>query len=556
MADGFDIGSVVAHVTADIKDFKQKINEAKDVTDGFKNQLSGAGEFASKLSKQSMLLAGVVAGGLVVAAKESIDAWKEQEAVMEQQVAVLKSTHHAAGLYEDDLEEQASALQKLTMFSDDAVMGAQNLLLTFTSIKGPIFQQATDTVLDMSQALGQDLKSSSIQLGKALNDPIQGVTALRRVGVSFTEQQLEQIKTMQKSGNIMGAQKLILAELSKEFGGSAVAAGKTFAGQLAILKNSFGELQETAGRMLIQALIPLVKFLTDVAQNPATTKFIEDMALKMKQFFQALAPVGEWIKNNQQLVLTFLTGLGIALGVLLVIGTITALIAALTNPLVLVAIGIAALYTAWQTNFLGIQTTTMAVFEFLKPYIMAVWQIITGYFQVQLAIIVGIVKFAMAIIHGNWTEAWQAIQDMAAGAWAGIKNIFNGALAFIRGWGGSLVSDLVRPFQDAWNKINDFVKKIKDALDFTKRHSPSVVDIVHRGVKEVNKALGNLDAPITGIQTQAAGVAASSGLSGGTIANISIDLGNAIISDEQGAMRIGEKIGDSIIKKLNANIRH
>jgi hypothetical protein len=71
--------------------------------------------------------------------------------------------------------------------------------------------------------LGTDLKGSAVQLGKALNDPIAGVGALSRVGVTFTETQKDMIKTMVEAGNVAGAQTLILDELGKEFGGSAKA---------------------------------------------------------------------------------------------------------------------------------------------------------------------------------------------------------------------------------------------------------------------------------------------------------------------------------------------
>ena len=75
-------------------------------------------------------------------------------------------------------------------------------------------------MLDMSVALGQDATQSAIQLGKALNDPVKGVTALRRVGVSFTAAQIKQIKTLVATGKTLQAQKLILRELNQEFGGS------------------------------------------------------------------------------------------------------------------------------------------------------------------------------------------------------------------------------------------------------------------------------------------------------------------------------------------------
>jgi hypothetical protein len=111
----------------------------------------------------------------------------------------------------------------------------------------------------MSVALGQDMKSSAIQLGKALNDPIKGVTALQRVGVSFTASQKDQIKTLVESGRTLDAQKIILGELTKEFGGSAEAA----ATPLDKLKVHIGNLAEEAGSFLIPAVDKVVTFFDD-----------------------------------------------------------------------------------------------------------------------------------------------------------------------------------------------------------------------------------------------------------------------------------------------------
>lgn len=193
-------------------------------------------------------------GAATAAVVTSIGAFGEAQRVSAQLGAVLKSTAGVAGVTREEVEKMSHALQQQSVFGDEAITSAQSLLLTFTSIGKDVFPDATQTVLNMSQALGQDLKSSSIQLGKALNDPIQGVTALRRVGVSFNEQQLEQIATMQQSGDLMGAQKLILAELAKEFGGSALAASKTFTGQIEVLKNNLNDTQEILGEGMVNAL--------------------------------------------------------------------------------------------------------------------------------------------------------------------------------------------------------------------------------------------------------------------------------------------------------------
>ena len=99
----------------------------------------------------------------------------------------------------------------------------------------------------MSVALGEDSKNASIQLGKALNDPILGITSLKRVGVSFTQSQKDQIKVLVESGHKMKAQKLILKELQTEFGGAAAAA----ATPMDKLKATLQILSETIGRKVI-----------------------------------------------------------------------------------------------------------------------------------------------------------------------------------------------------------------------------------------------------------------------------------------------------------------
>jgi hypothetical protein len=127
-----------------------------------------------------------------------------------------------------------------------------------------VFEDAIPAIQDMATKMAgdgpADLKGASIQVGKALNDPIKGITALTRVGVTFTEQQKEQITQMVKAGNTAGAQKLILAELNKEFGGSAEAARKA-AGGVATLAMWYGEFKETVGGEVNAVLDTLSQWL-------------------------------------------------------------------------------------------------------------------------------------------------------------------------------------------------------------------------------------------------------------------------------------------------------
>jgi hypothetical protein len=158
---------------------------------------------------------------------------------------------------------------------DEAIASSENLLLTFRDVRNEagkgndIFNQATAAILDMSVAMGTDLNSATIQVGKALNDPIRGITALTRVGVTFTDKQKDVIAHLVETGHKAEAQKLILEELRKEFEGSAKAAGSTLAGQLNKLTNAF---DEAAGQM-VSVFIPA---LTTVAEK--FTGFIDNFA--------------------------------------------------------------------------------------------------------------------------------------------------------------------------------------------------------------------------------------------------------------------------------------
>jgi hypothetical protein len=173
--------------------------------------------------------------------------------------AVLKSTHHAAGLTSDEIKNMATSLQQATLYEDDAILSGQNLLLTFTKIGKDVFPQATETMLDMSSALGQDLKSSAMQLGKALNEPIQGVNALRRVGAQLSDEQEKQIKNFVKMGDVASAQKVILKELEKEFGGVAKAMVDTPLGPWIQLGNKLGDIAEDVGKGIAPAMGNLAK---------------------------------------------------------------------------------------------------------------------------------------------------------------------------------------------------------------------------------------------------------------------------------------------------------
>ena len=160
-------------------------DEASKVLKGLADEADKTGKSSGDTLKNNVAGLGAAFAAVTGVIVTSIAAFDESQAVAAQLDAVLKSTAGAAGVTRDQVLGLGASLQQTSKFGDEAIVTGENLLLTFTSIGKDVFPQATQTMVDMSQALGQDLKSSAIQLGKALNDPIQGVTALRRVGVSF-----------------------------------------------------------------------------------------------------------------------------------------------------------------------------------------------------------------------------------------------------------------------------------------------------------------------------------------------------------------------------------
>ena len=181
---------------------------------------------------------------------DSVNLAREQAAAEAQVAAAIQSTSNAAGTSLDELKAHAAALQSITNFGDEATLQGQGLLLTFTNIQDNL-PRATTAMLDVATAMGTDVKSAAIQVGKALNDPIMGLSALSRSGIQFSDEQKRLIKSLVETNRVADAQTIILDELERQFGGSAVAAREADGGFKAIA-NSFGDLQEKIGALVME----------------------------------------------------------------------------------------------------------------------------------------------------------------------------------------------------------------------------------------------------------------------------------------------------------------
>jgi hypothetical protein len=192
------------------------------------------------------------------------------ERITAQTESVLKSTGTTANGTAKDIENLAGSLEALTATEAETIQQGANLLLTFKNIQNQagagndIFNQTTAAMVDVARAMGTDASTEAIRLGKALNDPIKGISALSRVGIQFTENQRAQIKALQESGDLMGAQKIILAELQSQFGGSGAAFAKTFTGQLELMGHELGTIGEEATMAVMPALQEMVSELREL----------------------------------------------------------------------------------------------------------------------------------------------------------------------------------------------------------------------------------------------------------------------------------------------------
>jgi hypothetical protein len=250
--------------------------------------------------------------------------------------AKLKNTFESMGASSftttQALNDQAEALQNATTFDDESITEMQAVMLTFGNVTGDAFDRAIEVGLDMSALLGQDLQTSAIQLGKALNDPIKGITALTRVGVSFTQKQKDVIKALAESGDVAGAQTVILGELERQFGGTAEALAETAGGKMQQALNQMNDAAEEFGKILAPVLLDAASAVKEFAKwlqelNPETKEWVVRIGAATAALGPLLIVVGsllrafKTVKESAALLFgpSFLGPIGIAVAAVIVL---------------------------------------------------------------------------------------------------------------------------------------------------------------------------------------------------------------------------------------------
>jgi hypothetical protein len=180
----------------------------------------------------------------------------------------------------DRVSAYAESLEKTLAVDADVIKRTQTKLATFSELTktvnkaGGSFDRATKAALDMAAAGFGTAEGNAVQLGKALQDPIKGIAALAKSGVTFTEQEKEKIKVLVESGKQLQAQDMILKAIETQVGGTAASSASSFDK----MKFAIAGVSDTFGDMMlpvIDALAPkLAAFSAWASENPELLKVV------------------------------------------------------------------------------------------------------------------------------------------------------------------------------------------------------------------------------------------------------------------------------------------
>jgi hypothetical protein len=489
---------------------KEASNAGRVVSKGMSDEISKSGSLGGSIFKSfagiTTAAAAVFAGAKVF--KGFIGEATEAQVTSAKTAAVLKSTGGVAKVSAKDVDTLANSLSLKAGVDDELIASGENVLLTFTKVRNEagkgndIFNQGTSIALDMSKALGTDLQGSVIQVGKALNDPIKGITALQRVGVSFTEDQKKQIKALAESGDQLGAQKLILKELNTEFGGAAAASATS--GQK--LEVAWKNVQETLGGLLLPVLSKVADWMTNLL--PKAAGFVTRTVGGISDVFQTVGPIlasafdglktaVQWVIDHQPVLIGVLTAIGVGLGTVAAgyvaagaaavasgIAAAVAWIAAAAVPIAIaLAIGALAAGFVWlyqnvdafRTVADAVAKAAVASFEWLRDnwrqiyddiatVTVNTWNVIFNIVSTAVGIVTGIVKAFISVYQFIWDNFGNEIVATIRNAWNTISGVVQAAINIVRGIIQTVTALIHGDWSGAWDGIKQTLSGVWDGI--------------------------------------------------------------------------------------------
>jgi hypothetical protein len=298
-------------------------------TQGAQTSLGKLNNTATKISSGMSKAFGALGVSLGAVAfvnftKNAIRAAEEVEVADKRLNQVAKSMN----LFGDDtakvtarLSKMANQTELVTGVTAETTKQVQATLMTFGGLAKSAdqvngsFDRATKAAIDLAAAGFGNASSNAIQLGKALNDPIKGLTSLTKSGVTFTEVERERIKALVESNKLGEAQALILAAIETQVGGTAEATVTSSAK----MEAAFGQIEDAVGL----ALLPVLeKFSTWLSTNEGQ-EVLQRIADTAGELFTELANTAEWAIANKDWLLPLAGAATIFAGTAKAIGLIT-----------------------------------------------------------------------------------------------------------------------------------------------------------------------------------------------------------------------------------------
>jgi hypothetical protein len=395
------------------------------------NLARGADEVSGRIRGVTTSLAGMAKLGGALAGVSffgtMVDEARDAERTGKQTEAVLRSTGGAANLTAKQIGDLAEKLSEKVAVDDEVIQHGENVLLTFKNVRdeagkgNDIFSQTTEIALDMSAALSENgdasegLQGNMVKLGKALNDPVKGITALTKVGVTFTDQQKTQIKQMTESGDIMGAQKLILQELQSEFGGMAEAS----ADSIGKAQVSWGNFAEEVGLKVMPAVNAVSNWALTTG-IPALGQIASVVGDVVTPVFHAAADAGGFLVGAWQSLPGPIQSTAVAMAAWAIVGDrVTGFLGNATGPLKTFRTEVTDMqrYAAASGVEISKLGATFAVMEGHSPGVARVGE-------------------AFRNARGDVGGFGSTVRGVAAGAMTGFKSAAQGLMGFLGGpWG-------------------------------------------------------------------------------------------------------------------------
>lgn len=418
---------------------------------------------------------------------------------------ILKQTEGAAGRTLGQLRGNAKDLQFKIGVDDKEILETQNVLLTFTGVAGKQFDRATSLAYDMSAVLGTNASGAALQLGKALNDPVKGISSLSRAGVQFTDQQKEQIKALVESGQTVKAQKVILGELEHQMGGTAAASADSTK-KLGVL---WGDVKEKVGGVLISTIDKMTPAILAFGQK-VLPKIGQAMSRVGAVIGPILASLGNWFSTQWPAIsAAFMAGAQRVSGwfsqIAQTIRTVWPQIQQIVSGVVQNITAAIQTYgpqiiAMWQALFGAVQAIIQTVvtvvsalwqrfgqhlLQHLQTAFNAIKQVLGGAIQM----LTGIFDFVKAILTGKWGEAWDAVKQILEGAWNIILGVLKAALNAVSTALGAAVAVISQIWSGAWNGIKAVYSAVWRAITGAIRNYISTVHSIISGALDVIKAV-------------------------------------------------------------------